>query len=213
MSQETIGALPHGWRRVTLGDICEIQGGGPAVRRTERIEGEVPLIRPADLRNRRIADRSDMVGVDPRTARDLSKYQVHTDDILVTRTGAVGRVALVTVQESGWLYNTHLFRVRAYDPAQALYLLAYLSRRGVGEWLERRAAGTTGMRSITVRTLHDLPVSLPALDQQREIGAALHAIDEKIRAHEEIIRATADLREVFSDLLMSGDLSAGSSAP
>ncbi|CAM5705385.1 MULTISPECIES: restriction endonuclease subunit S [Streptomyces] len=69
------------------------------------------------------------------------------------------------------------------------------------------------MRSITVRTLHDLAVPLPALDQQREIGAALHAIDEKTRAHEEIIRATADLREVLSDLLMSGDLPTGSSAP
>ncbi|AEY90184.1 N-6 DNA methylase [Streptomyces hygroscopicus subsp. jinggangensis 5008] len=213
MSEEMIDALPHGWRRVSLGDICEIQGGGPAVRRTERIEAGVPLIRPADLRNRRIADRSGMVCVDPRTARDLSKYRVLADDILVTRTGAVGRVALVTAQESGWLYNTHLFRVRAHEPTQAAYLLAYLSRRGAGEWLERRAAGTTGMRSITVRTLHDLPVPLPALDQQREIGAALHAIDEKIRAHEEIVRATADLREVLSDLLMSGDLPTGSSAP
>ncbi|QJS11259.1 N-6 DNA methylase [Streptomyces argyrophyllae] len=213
MSEEMIDALPHGWRRVSLGDICEIQGGGPAVRRTERIEAGVPLIRPADLRNRRIVDRSGMMCVDPRTARDLSKYRVLADDILVTRTGAVGRVALVTAQESGWLYNTHLFRVRAHEPAQAAFLLAYLSRWGAGEWLERRAAGTTGMRSITVRTLHDLPVPLPTLDQQREIGAALHAIDEKIKAHEEIIRATADLREVLSDLLMSGDLPTGSSAP
>ncbi|MET8559072.1 hypothetical protein ABZV75_00215 [Streptomyces flaveolus] len=64
-----------------------------------------------------------------------------------------------------------------------------------------------------MRTLRDLPVSLPALDRQWEIGAALHAVDEKIRAHEEIIRATADLREALSDLLMSGDLPTGSSAP
>ncbi|MFF5473200.1 restriction endonuclease subunit S [Streptomyces achromogenes] len=213
MSEEMTDALPHGWQRVSLGDICEIQGGGPAVRRAKQIEGGVPLIRPADLRNRRIADRSDLVCVDPRTAHDLSKYQVVTDDILVTRTGAVGRAALVTAQESGWLYNTHLFRVRAHERAQAPYLLAYLSRREVGEWLERRAAGTTGMRSITMRTLHDLPVSLPVLDQQREIGAALYAIDEKIRAHEEVIRATTDLRETLSDLLMSGDLLKGSSAP
>ncbi|MFH9084635.1 restriction endonuclease subunit S [Streptomyces sp. NPDC017673] len=69
------------------------------------------------------------------------------------------------------------------------------------------------MRSITVRTLHDLPVPLPPLDQQREIGAALHVIDEKIRAHEEIIRVTVDLREALCDLLMPGDLPTGSSAP
>ncbi|CAM5705413.1 hypothetical protein GCM10010345_76060 [Streptomyces canarius] len=65
MSEDVIEALPHGWRRVSLGDICEIQGGGPAVRRTEQIEAGVPLIRPADPRNRRIADRSGMVCVAP----------------------------------------------------------------------------------------------------------------------------------------------------
>ncbi|MFB0620938.1 restriction endonuclease subunit S [Streptomyces sp. AGS-58] len=72
--------------------------------------------------------------------------------------------------------------------------------------LERRAAGTTGMRSATARTLEQPPVSLPPLDRQREIGTALRAVDEKIRAHEEIIRASVELRATLSDLLMSGRL-------
>jgi type I restriction enzyme S subunit len=213
VNEDGIDDLPQDWRRVPLGEICDIQAGGPAVRRSERTQEGIPLVRPADLRNRRISDRSGMVCVDPGTARGLSKYRVLADDILVTRTGAVGRTALVTVHESGWLYNTHLFRVRAHDPAQSPYLLAYLSHRTVGDWLERRAAGTTGMRSITVRTLQDLPVALPPLDRQREIGAALRAVDEKIRAHEEIVRVTTDLRETLSGLLLSGRLPSGSSGP
>jgi restriction endonuclease S subunit len=89
------------------------------------------------------------------------------------------------------------------------YLLAYLSHRGVSDWLERRAAGTTGMRSITVRTLLDLPISLPPLDRQREIGAALKAVDEKIRAHEEVVRVTTELRETLAELLMANRLPTG----
>ncbi|GAA2618358.1 hypothetical protein GCM10010307_00310 [Streptomyces vastus] len=120
----------------------------------------------------------------------------------------MGRAALVTEHEHQWLYNSHLLRVRPHDLTQTPYLVAYLARRATADWLERRAVGTTGMRSITVRTLSDLPVMLPPLDKQREIGAALAAVDEKIRAHEEIVRTTSALRDTLSDLLMSGRLQA-----
>ncbi|AOR33532.1 N-6 DNA methylase [Streptomyces fodineus] len=208
MSEDRLDDLPRGWRCAPLGEICDIQAGGPAVRRNEQVQAGVPVVRPGDLRHQRISAQS-VVHVDPETARGLIKYRIATDDILVTRTGTVGRVALVTDGESGWLYNTHLLRVRAHDAALAPYLLACLSHRRSADWLERRAAGTTGMRSITVRTLQDLPVSLPPLDRQREIGAALKAVDEKIRAHEEIVRVTTDLREILTDLLMSGRLPTG----
>ncbi|MEU3659145.1 restriction endonuclease subunit S [Streptomyces sp. NPDC032940] len=204
---------PQGWTPVRLGEICDIQGGGPAVRSTEHVEGGVPLVRPADLRHRRVSARSAMICVDPERARGLGKYRLLADDILVTRTGTVGRVALVTGQEGGWLYNTHLFRVRAIDPLQAPYLLARLAHHSSGDWLERRAAGTTGMRSITLRTLMDLPVPLPTADRQREIGAALQAVDEKIRAHEEVVRATADLRGTLADLLLSDRMPSGPPSP
>jgi restriction endonuclease S subunit len=209
VSDDGVDGLPQGWRRAPLGEICDVQAGGPAVRRNEQVQAGVPLVRPADLQHNRISAQSAMVRVDPETARGLRKYRVVTDDILVTRTGTVGRVALVTDGESGWLYNTHLLRVRAHDPAQVPYLLAYLSHRGVSDWLERRAAGTTGMRSITVRTLLDLPISLPPLDRQREIGAALKAVDEKIRAHEEVVRVTTELRETLAELLMANRLPTG----
>ncbi|MER6025267.1 restriction endonuclease subunit S [Streptomyces sp. NPDC001851] len=209
MSEDGLEGLPQGWRCVPLGEICDIQAGGPAVRRNEHRQAGVPVVRPVDLRHQRISAQS-VVHVDPETARGLLKYRIVTDDILVTRTGTVGRVALVTDRESGWLYNTHLLRVRAHDPAQATYLFACLSRPRVAEWLERRAAGTTGMRSITVRTLQDLPVPLAPLERQREIGAALKALDEKIRAHEEIVRVTTDLRATLAELLMADRLPTGS---
>ncbi|GAA4787116.1 restriction endonuclease subunit S [Streptomyces ziwulingensis] len=199
--------LPQGWASVRLGEICDIQGGGPAVRTAQQAEEGTPLVRPADLRHQRLpSSPSAMICVDPDRARGLSKYRILANDILVTRTGTVGRVALVTEQESGWLYNTHLFRVRVRETVQAPYLMALLSHRDAGEWLERRAAGTTGMRSITLRTLQELQVPLPPPERQSEIGSALRAVDEKIRAHEEVVRATVELRGTLADLLLSDRL-------
>ncbi|MFZ4236414.1 restriction endonuclease subunit S [Streptomyces murinus] len=205
MSEDGVDGLPQEWARVPLGEICDIQAGGPALRRTDQVPAGVPVIRPGDLRHRRVSANT-VAHLDPARARGLLKYRLDAGDILVTRTGTVGRAALVTEEESGWLYNTHLLRVRAHDPSQAPYLLAFLSDRRVVDWLERRAAGTTGMRSVGIRTLRDLPVSLPSLGRQREIGAVLKAVDEKIRAHEEIVRTTTELRESLADLLMTDRL-------
>ncbi|MFF8994131.1 restriction endonuclease subunit S [Streptomyces sp. NPDC014983] len=202
MSEEGVAGLPEGWARVALGKICDIQAGGPALRKKDHVRAGVPVIRPGDLRHRRVSAHT-VAHLDPEHARGLFRYRLAAGDILVTRTGTVGRAALVTEGESGWLYNTHLLRVRAHDPSQAPYLLAFLADRRVVDWLERRAAGTTGMRSVGVRTLKDLPVSLPPLDRQRDIGAALNAVDEKLRVHEEIVRTTTELRETLAELLMT----------
>ncbi|MPY62102.1 restriction endonuclease subunit S [Streptomyces spongiae] len=204
MNVDGRGDLPQGWRFAALGDLCDIQGGGPALPRGDRAEDGVPLVRPADLRHQRISAHAGLIRVAPEQARGWLRHRITAGDILVTRTGAVGRAALVTPHEHEWLHNTHLLRVRPRDAAQAPYLVAYLARRATADWLESRAAGTTGMRSITVRTLSELPVALPPLDQQREIGAALAAVDAKIRAHEDIVRATGALRDTLSELLMSG---------
>ncbi|MFJ9010869.1 restriction endonuclease subunit S [Streptomyces canus] len=197
--------LPEGWRLAPLGELCDIQAGGAPLLKDLRAGEGIPVVRPADLRHQRItADTDDLVRADPRTSGGLLRLRLAPGDVLVVRSGTVGRAALVTDDEAGWLYNSHLFRLRPREAVQAPYLVGYFSRRWTETWLGRRAAGTTGMRSITVRTLADLPVVLPPLDRQQEIGAALSALDEKIRAHEEIVRATSALREAVADHLMSG---------
>ncbi len=199
-------ALPPGWRRASLGGLCDIQGAGLVLPKSEWASGGVPLVRPADLRDQRISTESEMVHVAPEKAHGLLKHRIAADDLLMTRTGTVGRVALATAHEHEWFYNTHLLRVRPHDPIQAPYLLAYLASQATAEWLESRATGATGRRSITVQTLSGLPVTLPPQDQQRDIGAALAAVDEKIKIHEEIVRTSRALRETLSELLMSGAL-------
>ncbi|MET9255844.1 restriction endonuclease subunit S [Streptomyces sp. NPDC003717] len=215
MTDDAVEEQSHSpdWPSVPLGELCEIQGGGPAVRAAQQTPDGVPVVRPADLRHRRISSRSAMVRLAPDRADRLAKYRILAHDILVTRTGTVGRAALVTGQESGWLYGTHLFRVRPRDPEQARYLVAHLSHHEAVDWLERRAAGTTGMRSITLRTLQDLPVPVPPPGRQREIGSALDALDEKIRAYEEVVRATAEVRGTLAGLLLTDRLPAGPTGP
>ncbi len=200
--------LPRGWRRQPLGEICEVQAGGPLLMRVPSDVGDpVVVVQPADVRGERVTTGKTIL-VPPNKTRGLGRYRLAPDDILVTRSGTVGRAALVTGGMAGAVYNTHLLRLRPHDSKQAAYLVSYLSRPGVSDWMLRRASGSA-IKSITPRVLAELPVLLPPPKEQETIGATLAALNEKIRAHEDTARATADLRDSLADLLMTGQLSPG----
>jgi hypothetical protein len=206
--------LPAGWQRLALKDLCSLEVG-PHIRPDDRTDAvdAVPLVLPRDLVHQRIAPHG-RVALDPVKARSLDRYRLAEGDILLTRTGTVGRCALVTGEHDGWLY-TQLARLRPRTPdlplgiasgrSLAAYLTGYLSASAAQRWLERRSGGAT-IPSISLRDLGALPVLLPPIEEQQAVGETLAALDEKVRVHSEIARATAEYRELLADLLMTGAL-------
>ncbi|SFJ82314.1 restriction endonuclease subunit S [Streptomyces pini] len=197
--------LPPGWREVRLAEVCELQGGPSwATLRTGQHDGEgVPLVRPRDISDRRITP--DGVGRLPEGAVPVqsSHHRLRPGDVLLARSGAVGRTALVSEQQAGWLFSGHLVRIRPLDDVLPDFLVGHLSRPAVATYIARHTRGST-IQHISLRDLGGIPVALPPLHTQREIGGQLAALDEKVRIHTEIARTTAELRETLGDLLFTG---------
>lgn len=206
---------PAGWSRSPLRELCASVQAGPSRRPEDsgctRADGGTPLVLPRDLRAQRIvADEAGSVSaIPPERARTLAKYALVKGDVLLTRTGTVGRCALVTEQHAGWLYHPNLVRLRLPEVRRvsADYLTAYLSATAAQDWIRARTAGAV-IPSLSIRVLGELPVLVPPAAEQAMIGATLAALDAKIQAHTEIARAAGDYRSVLADALMSGVLSA-----
>ncbi|WP_055524969.1 restriction endonuclease subunit S [Streptomyces graminilatus] len=217
LSPET---LPPGWSRGILRDLCASIQAGPMMRTEDRgrtradTDGGTPVVLPRDLREQRIAsaEAADAPVIPWNRARTLAKYQLAAGDVLLTRTGTVGRCALVTGAHTGWLYHPNLVRLRLPPPEKraglvsAAYLAAWLSATDAHDWINTRTAGAV-IPSLSIRTLGELPVLLPPGATQETIGATLAALDDKIQAHAEIVRATRDYRAVLADALTQGALS------
>lgn len=199
--------LPAGWRQVALRELCSLQVG-PAVGRDERTEAEagVPLVLPKDLVHQRITP-AESAGVVAERARALGKYRLAAGDVLVVRTGTVGRCALVTGEYQDWLYHPNLVRLRLGEPEASLaaYLTGFLSAGFARSWLHQRSSGSV-IPSVSSRDLGELPVVLPPAADRKAIGDTLAALDEKIRLHTEIARVTGEYRSTLADLLMAGSL-------
>ncbi|GHA09240.1 restriction endonuclease subunit S [Streptomyces echinoruber] len=209
-------ALPDGWQRLPLLDVCaSIQagpGGGRAQDRGRAPDGGgVPVVLPRDLHGRRIVrgDAEATPVIPWERARTLEKYYLVEGDVLLTRTGTVGRCALVTAEHAGWLPHPNLVRLRLSPagPVRAAYLTAYLSSTATQEWIRSRAVNSV-IPSLSTRVLGELPVLVPPGAEQERIGAVLAALDDKIRAHTEIVRATSEYRDALADALLTGALRA-----
>ncbi|MFD9815882.1 N-6 DNA methylase [Streptomyces sp. NPDC059080] len=190
------------WQR--LGDLCQLQAGpSPALLRKEIYvpAGEVPVVQPTHLRDRRITDARS-TSVSYRTEERMRRFALSEGDILCARTGTVGPVAQVGADQVGWLFGTNLMRLHTFGPEVfPPYLLAYLSLPRTVEWIKSRSEKTT-VPSISKSDLQSLLVPIPSWPEQRRIAVALGELDEQITAHREAADAASRMRGALAEQLM-----------
>jgi type I restriction enzyme, S subunit len=119
---------------------------------------------------------------------ERTKLALTPGDLLMIRSngsiGLVGRTALVSERESGFLYAGYLIRLRA-DVAQArsAYLSLFLASPASRAQIEFTARSTTGVNNINTEEIRAFPVAVPPLEEQ-----------------DEIIRRTGELLEIATRL-------------
>lgn len=196
-------AIAGPWQHRPLSELCEVQSGPSHSRLKGELfpNGEVPVVLPKHLRDRRILPGAD--GVTQDVAGRLKRFRLMPGDIVCVRSGAAGQTARVGESQAGWLSSTNLLRLHDFhlDRIEPDFLLAYLSRPDVQKWITDRAQATV-IPFINAETLGQLPVPLPPLPEQRYIAAALRAADEQITAHRDLAEALDAHRTALAELLL-----------
>lgn len=202
-----IGEVPDDWKQISLGDACDVLAGpsGVSSRGEVGMSVDARVVTPKDIRDNRIVT-DDVMSVKPPAAEKLSRYRLARGDVVCTRTGELGRHALVDEEHTGWLFGTACLRLRPHESLNSRYLIHYLSHSAVRDWIKRNAMGSA-IPSLSTRIICALPLVLPPLTTQSAIGEILGALGEKIAIHDQITRTTAALRDSLRPLLITGSLS------
>ena len=199
-----IGPVPESWNETTLLELCmgpwgSLQTGpfGNQLHKDDYQDTGIPVVNPTHLRTAQIDD-SNVPRVSRKDVRRLERHRLEATDILVARRGQIGRFALVTEAEEGWLCGTGCFLVRVRRPHVDNRFLAHLlSTEPLVMWLTTHAAGAI-MPNLNKLILGRTPVVLPQVTEQREIVAVLNAVDRKIELHR---RRCMTLEKLFKSLL------------
>jgi len=177
-----LGEVPGHWEVMQVRYIAESLQTGPfgsQLHSSDYVANVIPVINPSHLRDGYI-EPDFGVTVDRQTCERLERHKLRAGDIVFARRGELGRRALVTPTEDGWLCGTGSLRIRprlriVHPP----FLNAVLSTRGVSDWLLLQAVGST-MDNLNTSILSRLPLPIPPVEEQRTVATYLDRGTAKI---------------------------------
>lgn len=191
------------WKVVLLRRLrCRVQTGpfGSQLSADEYIDGGWPIINPAHLVNGKIVP-DPRVSVSEATRARLARHILREGDIVFARRGDVGRAAIVTSAEDGWLCGTGSLRVRLLDDDLDLgYLRHYLRLPILRQYFELMSVGST-MDNLNSDIVLGMPVVVPSREEQIQIAAACDDVaadtSRRVEVLERQLRLLAERRDVL----------------
>lgn len=185
------------WTKYRLKDIAvSIQTGpfGSQLHQSDYSEVGTPVVMPKDMIDGMI-EESNIARVSEAHVNRLSRHKVMPGDILYSRRGDVGRCAIITEREAGWLCGTGCLKVQL-DRSKVVptFVFYILKRKDSVGWIENHAVGAT-MPNLNSEILKKLPITLPSLHIQRRIASILSAYDNLIENNTRRIRLLEQMAE------------------
>jgi type I restriction enzyme S subunit len=164
--------LRPGWAAARMSQLLvELQTGpfGSSLHESDYQKGGVPVINPASIRNGRVTPIESMA-VGPAVLERLATFKLRAGDIVMARRGEMGRCAVVTDREDGWLCGTGSLILRLPDFLYPPFVVALIGSPFVREYLGGSSVGAT-MQNLNQSILLNLIIGLPPLAEQRRIVA------------------------------------------
>jgi type I restriction enzyme S subunit len=135
-------------------------------------------------------------------ANELSRHVLRSGDIVIARRGELGRCALVTAAEEGWICGTGslLLRCKVSVVIPAFFQLVF-SSRGIEDMLSLSSIGAT-MANLNAGVVARQRLPLPPLDEQQRIVRYIENEADKVGiATSRLEREIEHLREYRTRLV------------
>jgi type I restriction enzyme, S subunit len=195
-----------GWIETTLGELCDRGGGtirtgpfGSQLHQKDYSDVGTPVVMPQDLLDGRVSERS-IARVGPEHVRRLNQHQLKVTDIVYGRRGDIGRRALITEREAGWLCGTGCLRITpGSGQVNSRFLFYALGEPRTVEQIAKKAVGAT-MANLNTSILREVPLRLPTLPEQNRIASILGAYDDLIDVNRQRIVLLEEMsRRLFEE--------------
>ena len=169
--------IPESWEWVRLSDLMTTISTGPfgsMLHKADYIENGIPLVNPANIVGGRIIPSQKMM-VSEETRERLAGYILHEGMIVMGRRGEMGRCAVVSREEDGWLCGTGSFFLEPDKNIFVEYISRLFSTPYAKLYLGGESVGTT-MSNLNHTILRNMLIPLPPLAEQKRIVAKLEEI-------------------------------------
>jgi type I restriction enzyme S subunit len=187
------------------GDRFAIVDGpfGSQLKVDEYVESGVPVIEMEHLSDDFITESIERF-ITPRKFEDLKRSAVYPGDIIISKTGSLGKLGLIPGRVERGLITSRLAKI-TLDPSRADQLFVFqclLKLRSEGYW-ERVSQGGT-MQILGIGMLQNAPIPNIGVAEQAAIAAVFSDMGAELLALEARRDKTRDLKRAMMQELLTG---------
>lgn len=200
--------LPEGWAWAKIRDLGDdpthVIRSGPYLRGQDFQETGIPVLNVACVRWGEF-DESKVTWLAQRKADELRRYRIERGDVLFTRTGSMGRCAVVTQRQAGWLLTDHILRTRV-NPAVCVpeFLVIAFEHISLSGRAPDAAAHMEPRGGLNKNLLGAVEIPLPPIAEQKRIVAEVERRMMQLNALRAAIRASLDRSQELRQSILEG---------
>jgi type I restriction enzyme S subunit len=171
------------WKELNLGELLQTKGYirgpfGSSLKRNEMKEEGVPVY---EQRNAIYNERIFRFFIDDTKYQELKRFQVKTNDLIISCSGTVGKVSVIMEDDPKGIISQALLILRPDTKKVVLQFLYYFltSKKGY-ELITQASHGSVQVNIAERKVVESIPILLPPLPEQQAIAEVLSSLDDKI---------------------------------
>ena len=155
-----------GWNKSSLKKFARVRIGpfGSLLHREDYVQNGVPLVNPTHIKDGKIEIDLDLT-ISKNKMKELNAYVMHEGDVVLGRRGEIGRCAVVTKKEDGFLCGTGSIFIRPENELEPIFLYNVISSSSMRKVLENSAKGVT-MKNLNSGIIEELEIPVPHIEHQ-----------------------------------------------
>lgn len=168
-----------GWEVKKIGDLALVKTGpfGSMLHKEDYICDGIPLVNPVHMKDFKIVPDLDFT-ISKEKASELENYLLKSNDVVFARRGDIGRCAIVSEAEQGFICGTGSLFVRFSKEIESIFIMYIIRCDSFSKHLISKAKGAT-MLNINSNTIADLRIPLPPLSLQRLFAQRIEQIERE----------------------------------
>ncbi len=173
-------SLPEGWAKTSLGAVCSKPQYGWTSKAAK--QGRIRYLRTTDISNGKIDwETVPFCALEPES---VEKYQIHKDDVVVSRAGSVGVSIRIEEIPQQTVFASYLIRFNPSSAALPKYVEYFLKSHDYWRSISEYSAGIA-VPNVNASKLAEIEFPLAPLNEQKRIVEKLEKLLGKVEAAQE----------------------------
>lgn len=177
------------WTKVILSDVLKEKGYirgpfGSALKRGDMKDTGIPVY---EQQHAIYNSRQFRYYIDNQKFNEIKRFQVQTDDLIISCSGTVGKVSVIRDDDSKGIISQALLLLSVDEgKILPLFLKYFFSSREGYNAIVSRSSGSVQVNLAKRNVIEQIPIMLPSVHNQQKIVDILSCIEKKIEENEKI---------------------------